>query len=424
MIIIFENELEKGTGVPYILVKNKAIQPSPEIDSILLDNIIKCKAFDPQCEGLRANYMYSIVRLYPNSDKLYAEVLKAFDSMTDTDWGEQQLFEFVSLMANDGLADKKILYEKMKAYISDSKDDLYAMYHFAEKEGLAACEFVARELGRFLESHPSYTLSCYSGFFDYFENKDEVISFLKKSEDKYIKLYMQSLNESAKYVPGKIKSADEIIDSYFSKGKMFRTLFKWIEKADESEVKKIALYALACKNKDLKYRIISRFDEIKMPVDYDVLKSEFKKARKPEHKINVLQALLLFEKPEVKDFVRSLDLNDLEVTELYIKALCIFYDEDEEWLLLEKIDDLGIYSCHGVLKFLIKNENLKAHRSLYKQVLDKLYYKNRCSLCRAHVFDMMAEHDLLDKTICEESMHDCNEYIAKKASEIYDEWKN
>ena len=54
MINIFEAELEKGTGIPYFLIKNEIIKASPEVDSIIVDNILNCNAYDPQCEGLRA----------------------------------------------------------------------------------------------------------------------------------------------------------------------------------------------------------------------------------------------------------------------------------------------------------------------------------------------------------------------------------
>ena len=100
MINIFEAELEKGSGIPYILIKKNIIGASPEVDSILLDNIFDCKAYDPGCEGLRAEYLYSIVKNYKNKEKIYKEVLNAFNSMTETDFGEQQIFSFVCIFAD------------------------------------------------------------------------------------------------------------------------------------------------------------------------------------------------------------------------------------------------------------------------------------------------------------------------------------
>ena len=109
MINIFETELEKGTGIPYILIKNEIVKASPEVDSILLDNILNCTAYDPQCEGLRSEYMYSIVENYPNRAAVYKGVLDFFEKMTDTDWGDQQTFAFVCILAEKNIADKKII---------------------------------------------------------------------------------------------------------------------------------------------------------------------------------------------------------------------------------------------------------------------------------------------------------------------------
>lgn len=79
---------------------------------------------------------------------------------------------------------KKIIFDKIRWYIENGKDDLYAIYDFAEKEGLEVAEFVAQELGKLLEKNPNHNLACYDGFFSDFHNKEEVRSFLQKTKNK------------------------------------------------------------------------------------------------------------------------------------------------------------------------------------------------------------------------------------------------
>ena len=55
MITVFEQELEKGTGVPYLLLKKGCIQPSQQIEEILYDNIIENKAYDPNVKAAAPN---------------------------------------------------------------------------------------------------------------------------------------------------------------------------------------------------------------------------------------------------------------------------------------------------------------------------------------------------------------------------------
>ena len=59
MITVFEQELEKGTGVPYLLLKKGCIQPSEQIEEILYANIIEnnVKAAAPNICTISWNYI-------------------------------------------------------------------------------------------------------------------------------------------------------------------------------------------------------------------------------------------------------------------------------------------------------------------------------------------------------------------------------
>ena len=68
MTSVFEREIERGTGVPYLLLKKGCIRPSEQIDEILYANIVENKAYDPQSEGSRAEYIYNLLELYPREE--------------------------------------------------------------------------------------------------------------------------------------------------------------------------------------------------------------------------------------------------------------------------------------------------------------------------------------------------------------------
>lgn len=150
-------------------------------------------------------------------------------------------------------------------------------------------------------------------------------------------------------------------------------------------MRKIAEYAFQFENEEFKYRLISAFDEVKIPVDYEILKSEYLKVENQDFKIQILQAMLLFGKGEVKELIFDLDFRNSDVQELYIKALCAFYDKNENGILLDKIDCLDVYSCHDILQFLIDNENLKNDLDFYKKILSRLYQKTN-ALCAEMIF--------------------------------------
>ena len=85
MINIFEAELEKGTGIPYLLIKGEIIKASPEVDSIIVDNILNCKAYDPQCEVVTEGFTFEIAPDYSiNSELIIKNPKKAiFDCWKD-----------------------------------------------------------------------------------------------------------------------------------------------------------------------------------------------------------------------------------------------------------------------------------------------------------------------------------------------------
>ena len=116
MITVFEQEIERGSGVPYILLKKGCIQPSQQIEEILYANIIENKAYDPQFEGSRAEYMYSLLELYPHRERIDERVISYFKTMDDEHWDEKQVFGFVRRLTEAGRFDKAKLYKKFEQY--------------------------------------------------------------------------------------------------------------------------------------------------------------------------------------------------------------------------------------------------------------------------------------------------------------------
>ncbi|MDR3115225.1 MAG: hypothetical protein LBU25_06865, partial [Treponema sp.] len=64
MLVLFEKELRKGTGIPLILLQKNIIDQNEQIDGIIIENILTNKSYDPQCEGSRADYLYELLLSY------------------------------------------------------------------------------------------------------------------------------------------------------------------------------------------------------------------------------------------------------------------------------------------------------------------------------------------------------------------------
>ncbi len=417
MIQIFSEELEKGSGVPYLLIRKGLINASAETDSILLDNIVNNRAFDPQCEGSRAEYLFALVEIYGNREFIYKEILKRFHEMVGEDYGELQIFDFVLEMAKADLVDKKILYDKISFYVNDRKDDSFSgMQSLLEWDGPEAAFFLARELGKLISTAPDREWNYYSFYYDQ-ENKESIIEELNKSDDIYVKLYLEKYKNEKGYscTKSRRKSVEEILA--FSEDKRFIPLRPWLKKSTGEERKKIAEYFLSCADIKKRTQILLAFDGVKIPLEYGFLKNELLKAEDRDYQISIARALLLFGEPEVKSLIFDIYSDDSPV--LYLQTLALFYEDEDQDLLMDKIDELNIYTCHAVLDDLIDSKKLQKNPGVYKKVLNKLYNRNKCSLCRKLIFEKMVSFDMLDVTICEEGMFDCNRELSSMAKKIF-----
>jgi hypothetical protein len=60
MLELIDDALAKGTGFPFLAISRGLVAPSPKLDRVLLDHIVHNRAYDPQCEGSRHDYLYEV----------------------------------------------------------------------------------------------------------------------------------------------------------------------------------------------------------------------------------------------------------------------------------------------------------------------------------------------------------------------------
>ena len=253
---IFQEELEKGTGIPYILIKNETIKSSKYLDYILLENIKRNTAYDPQCEGSRAEYLYKIVSVYQNNQEIYEKVLLEFNKMSGIDFDEFQIFDFVVQMSLDKKIDKQILFDKIKFYIKEYKNDDFAgISLLVENYGIEGALFVAEELGKLISQKDDAHFNYFSFYHDC-KNKDEIDLKLNESSNEYIQLYLNKYKDvKDKKVPEKNRMTTEQIIQKIENNKIPGIRY-WLRNSTDNEKNDIGSYFLSCKDEQIRKNII------------------------------------------------------------------------------------------------------------------------------------------------------------------------
>jgi hypothetical protein len=144
----FRRLLHLGFGRAILYAKEHDVR---HFRGVILDACLHCYAYDPQCEGTRADYMLELVGLMPDKEFFCGEVLKALPGSAD-DWDAAQQFRFAECLAFDGndLA-KRAMYESFEP---GPKMGEGIGINFVEMDGIEGLLFAAEKIGALLMAKP------------------------------------------------------------------------------------------------------------------------------------------------------------------------------------------------------------------------------------------------------------------------------
>ena len=414
MITVFEQELEKGTGVPYLLLKKGCIQPSAQIEEILYANIIENKAYDPQCEGSRTEYLYALLELYPHREKIDERVIAYFNTMDDRDWGELQVFGFVRKLAESGRFNKTELYKKFEQYAEeDMYNGMIGLSDLLLLDKYEAVVYLARYFGthitednkgKFIDS-PFYDI--YAEDIGYTE--EELTEKLRNEHDAAIDRYLAIAQTKRKNHSRKRKeyTADGVITLLKKKTPPTRMEKIWLRvwvrrRASEADIQKLSDVFLEA-TLPLKKKLIRLFDERQIKIPAQVLFDIFEATDNQSFQHDIIKALVPFNAPAVYDFLK--DRYDDNTRNAFIKVCLKYYAENKKTELFNLLELCTIFDIHEIQNDVLKSEKL-AEDSVFNDILRILYRNMKCSLCRNRIVEKMIERHCMDDNLYEEIQYD------------------
>lgn len=370
-------------------------------------------AFDAQCEGTRAWFVYQLIDCYPKKRAFLEAIINSFEEIKGTDiWKMLYLSELLSFCAEDGskraqraLWDK---YERIYSAIVPENCEIFEMLCVVLAEERKAVLKIAEDIG-FIYRGKKIEEDI---VFDWLYSKMECyLPFLEKQAEKSINIAEYLKREQMRKAEWEQRSAG-------NSEKMNRTgiaLSIWLRRSASQET--VLQYAAAYseeENPKMRAEALQAFSRCPYPKDPTPIIIDAKSTCE-ELKNAAWEALENIRHPLVREFAfENLQSNPERALPLLIKN---YQDQDAD-LLIERVKALPIEhsdttTWHGIQSDILgmQHEGQKEPAALLEYIYETTY----CSCCREFALRRMGKRRMLKKEMLQECLFDCNSEIRNYA---------
>ncbi len=404
----FLNSLKRGTGEAYLIAKNN---PSIDFSNEIIKGALNIYAYDGQCEGNRADYIFDIISISKQKDKIRKAVLKGLATEQTETWNLTHLFALVKLYAqqNDTEA-KQAIYERFLNNPIEGSDWV-GYSEILELDDLKGLLYISEKFGKHIEQHPDDWQD--DSIIKHFQKENQDIKVLEELErsaklNRFIRIYLDNIKrtqENREKHTSEPKEYKDIVDTVLN-SKPFLSFFKK-RKLTPEEVNQIAERLLTETNTSNIEKLLDIFDYHKFPFDKALILNFAKQRRTTKNNIakNAIEALKHLKSKNIRDFAIEKILNS-KYPIYYLEILISNYQQGDFKILSHiarktnnehKVERLaGVYS-----------DIYKANRTREcKEPLEILYSKMNCAIHRNRIIEILIEDKVLSDKIKEEIKFD------------------
>lgn len=406
----FLNSLKRGTGEAYLIVKDN---PKIDFSNQIIKGALNIFAYDGQCEGNRAQYIFDIISISKQKDKIRKAVLQGLATEQSDTWNLTHLFALAKLYAQQNDTEvKQAIYDRFLHNPIEGSDWVGA-YEILELDGLNGLFYIAEKFGKYIEQNPDDWQDDWIIKRFQEENKNiKVYEELKKKAktNKFIRIYLDNIKRTKasqeKHKPKPIKYND-IIDEVLN-SKPFISFRRKRNLTDE-EINQIAKQLISETDKSNIERLLDIFDFYKFPYDSQLILDLAKQKPTSKNRIveNAIDALKYLKSKDIRKFAMD-KIQTAKNPIDYLEILVSNYKSGDFQLLSEianktksehKIEQLaGIYS-----------DIFKANKTKEcKEPLEILYNKMNCAIHRKGIVEILIENKVLSDKIRQEIKFDCD----------------
>lgn len=406
----FFDSLKRGTGEAHLIAKSNS---EVDFSNQIIKGALNIFAYDGQCEGNRAQYIFDIIAVSKKKDKIRKAVMEGLATEQNDVWNLTHLFALVKLYAQQNdIEAKQAIYDRfLNNPIAGA--DWVGAYEILELDGLTGLFYIAEKYGKYIEQNPDDWQD--DSLIEAFQAKHvdiKVIEELKKKAETnmFIGIYLDNINRtrlSRKNNKGKPTKYMDIVDEILNSEPCIS--FKRKRALTEEDVRKVAKQ-LAEETNDVNIeKLLDIFDVYKFPADSLIILNFAKQKRTSKNKItvNAIKALKKLESKGIRNFAIDKIRNTKNPID-YLEILIGNYKPGDCKLLSQiaakannrhKVERLaGIYT-----RIFEANKTKEC-----KQPLEILYSKMNCAIHRKGIIKILLDNNVLSDRIKKELRFDCD----------------
>ena len=406
----FKSAVKRGTGETHlIMMANPKMDFSSDIAKAALTNY----AYDSQSEGSRSDYVFELIELSNQKEKIKKIILDKLQNEKEDTWALDQLFDIAALFAKQGDKEaKNAIYKRFyKKRIEGS--EWVGQDAILEIDGLDGLKYIAETKGRVIAKDPEeWEDSFMVNFFQEDNPEIKVYEELEKAaiNNKYIRLYLDTIKKN------KFKRAErkkpiynyQTINDRIEKNVIVPLPPVYAKDLSNSDIEKLAHDFSKSKTRAKQEKYLRVFDRVKYPFDYKDLLTQAKrpyssKDRLVEYAVNSLR---YFTNQEIREFAIEKLNGNVSRPDIYTNLLIGNYQNGDSELLTKIVNKARTdYQIHDLVFSYV--DIYQANKtSDCKDPLLALYYKLTCGLHREDIVRIMIENKVLPDSIREEIKYD------------------
>jgi len=412
----FKNAIKRGTGETHLLMKaNPEIDFSRDIIKAALTNL----SYDKQSEGSRADYVFELIELSNQKEKIRQVILQTLATERQDTWALYQLFNLAVKFAQQGDNEaKKAIYKRYyKKTIQGS--EWVGQNALLEIDGLEGLMHIAETKGKVILKDPEEWEDSWT--VDYFQEQNPTIKVYQELEkasksNKYIKTYLDTIKKHKAIFQKRerLKYNYEIVTEKINSKAIVPLPPAGANELSKRDIKKLADDFLKETDRLKLEKYMRVFDRVKFPYDYQPLLKLAKGKNKKDDRLveYATGSLKYFSGADIREFAIE-KLKKVKIPSAYLDMLVSNYKKGDSKLLTEIIARCkNEHDIHSIVYCYINIYKANKTKEC-KEPLEAIYDKLTCGIHRADIIKILVENKVLSIRLKNEIKFDSYEDIRK-----------
>ena len=387
----FWRSAQLGTGRALLIMRqNPKMDFSGEIIHLATHN----PAYDPQCEGTRARYVFSLVKEGGLFDPVAQVLLETIPKVDLDSWDANHQVELAWLLVDEGYESlRRAIYERYSR--SSPEEGFWVLEReIVHHDGLEGLLVVAEKNALMLRQNPQAT----PDFWIYSQALEKSLVKIQEAAERKpeIKLFLDSYHEykeqeEKKKNEGRQEGPDfyEVVVQFIHSEPATRRYSvprRWIRKLSHEQLVLLARHFLETEDEKQRHLYLTIFSKRRFPLGLEPL---LQLLRKPLEKNDwsLLESLAHFSAPEVRSLAMESLKKDSRI--IFWNLLKHNYREGDGAVLAERIKSFrSPYKIHDAAGSCIEIYEERQTQDCREPLL-ALYEKCPCSICRSRIVGLL-----------------------------------